>query len=383
LFALYAGAAIALAFQSGNAEFAGNPDSGKHKPLPVALLRLFTLVFAGFLAASCYLLIWNFNSLKLQRLIKEEMNRGSLKLPADKFLSEFPPVPDINVVGEPVAVQKARYLMNEKRYRETINILIADHSSPYDTRKELFISKAYFDLGKTDSAMIYASRVYEMKPRLFDNNVLMAVILEKDHKYNESAKLWSEFLSHTKNNGKAWAYAAGAYERSGDIRRAFSLIDSALMYVPSDTLVQKNHRSLFQRFKVEPYKEIYQNAVNEFKLKNYQKALSLFDSFIEKVPDYYAAYEMRAFCHFFTKSYQNSIHDINQIVKHGGTLKGNVVNLRGVNYQNLGKKAEACTDYEKAMKMGDKDGTNNYNKFCKVPASPKPKVVNNTPIRVF
>ncbi len=381
LFALYAGAAIALTFQPADGD--ANTDTGRNKSIPNVLLRLFTMFFAGFLVASCYLLIWNFNSLKLQRLIKEEMNRGTLKLPADKFLSEFPPVPDINVVGEPIAVQKARYLINEKRHRETIEMLMADQSSPYDTRKELFLSKAYFDLGKSDSAMIYARKVFEMKPRLFDNVVLMAVILEKEHKYAQSAELWSNFLTHTRNNGKAWAYAAGAYERSGDIKRAFSIIDSALLYVPSDTLVRRNHASLFQRFKVEPYKEIYSNAVNEFKQKNYQKALSLFTSFIEKVPDFYSAYEMRAFCHFFGKSYQSSIDDINQIVVHGGTLKGNVVNLRGVNYQNLGKKAEACADYEKAMKMGDRDGTNNYKKFCQAPVQSKPKVENTTPIRVF
>ncbi len=384
LFALYTGAAIALTFQTRKGGTEENRDSGSAKSLPSVLLHLFTLLFAALLAASCYLLVWNFNSLKLQRLIKEEMNRGTLKLPAEKFLSEFPPIPDINVVGEPIAVQKARYLINEKRYRETINLLKADQSSPYDTRKELFLSKAYFDLGKSDSAMIYARKVFEMKPRLFDNIVLMAVILEKEHKYEESAKLWNDFLSHTKNNGKAWAYAAGAYERSGDIKRAFSIIDSALLYVPSDTLVRRNHTALFQRFKVEPYKEIYSNAVNEFKLKNYQKALTLFNSFIEKVPDYYNAFEMRAFCHFFGKSYQNSIDDINQIEKYGGKLKGNVINLRGVNYQNLGKKAEACADYEKAMKLGDRDGTNNYKKFCQTLAQQsKPKVENTTPIRVF
>jgi Tfp pilus assembly protein PilF len=54
-----------------------------------------------------------------------------------------------------------------------------------------------------------------------------------------------------------------------------------------------------------------------------------------------------------------------------------------VNYQNLGKKTEACADYEKAMKMGDRDGGNNYKKFCQAPAQSKPKVENPTPIRLF
>lgn len=383
LFALYTGAAIAFSFKRDDREDIAGKNNGQNILAGKWMIRLFTVVLAAVLVASCYLLIWNFNSLKLQRLIKEEMNRGVLKLPASKFLSEFPPIPDINVVGEPIAVQKARYLLNEKRYKETVDLLKADNSSPFDMRKELFMSKAYNDMGQLDSAMVYARKVYAQKPRLFDNVVLMAVLYERQNKFKETAALWQSFLSHTKDNNRAWAYAAGSYDRSGNIGRAYAVIDSALLFMPNDTLIQKNHRGLFQRFKIEPYKELYQSAINEFKAKNYPKAMTLFDAFVEKVPDFYTAYEMRAFCYFFGKSYEKSIEDINNIVKYGGTLKGNIINLRGVNYQTLGKKAEACADYERAMKMGDKDGTSNYTKFCQTKSQTATQVTNTTPIKVF
>ena len=47
-----------------------------------------------------------------------------------------------------------------------------------------------------------------------------------------------------------------------------------------------------------------------------------------------------------------------------GIKRGNLLNLRGVNLQSLGKGQEACTYYKAAMQAGNKDGATNYKQFC-------------------
>jgi len=366
LFALYTGAAIALSFKKDFMEEDVSRKGGQKKLFPRSLIYFFTLLFAIALTASCYLLNWNFKSMKLQWLIENDLkyNRMS-RHSAEKFLTEFPSIPDLTYIGESIALQKARYLIVENRKQEAIELLKSDHSSPYDIMNESFISQAYSDLGEFDSAMVYARKVYVRKPLLFDNIALMASIFEQQNKYDEAEELWDDYLDHTKGNARAWNYAAVSSDQAGNLEKAYLLIDSAKYYFPNDTMILKNHSIISERYKTEPYKEIYQEAISEFNRKNFRKAAPLFTDFLEKVPDFTKAYELRAFCYYYNGSYQKCIEDIDSYVKYGGSLTGNLLNLRGVNYHHIGKKEEACADFEAAMNMGDKDGTNNYNSVCK------------------
>ena len=148
--------------------------------------RIWLVKLLVLLILSAYILMLNFQSLKLQRIIKDEMNTGKLTQSSDMFMNGFPWVPDINVVGEPIAAQKARYLINEKKYDKAIALLKKDHSSPYDTRPEYFIAMSYFNQGKLDSAYLYNQKVYEIKPNMFENLSMICGIFERTGRTKEA-----------------------------------------------------------------------------------------------------------------------------------------------------------------------------------------------------
>ena len=379
LFALFAGAGIALTQISGSQSKLPseeiNPDNGNAftrisgsyvqlvEKRGSVLSKIWGIKLAVLLLICGYVLILNFQSLKLQRIIKDEMNTGKLTQSSDLFVNGFPWIPDINVVGEPISAQKARYLINEKKYDKAISILKKDHSSPYDTRPEYFIAMAYFNQGKNDSALIYNQKVFQYKPRMFENLSMICAILERTGKSNEAIPILDNYLTQVKDNSKAWMMNTQFLNNLGDLKKAAACIDSAFKYLPSDTTIVKRREFQRSRMLIAPYADLFNRALGAYQTQKYDEAVVLLTEFINKEPKLPEVYEYRAFSYYFTRQYQASINDIDKMFGFG-MRRGNLLNLRGVNLQNMGKKDEACAFYKEAMQVGNKDGGTNYKQFC-------------------
>lgn len=374
LFALFAGSGIALTqfenkrtdespkstnaivrFESNLTNVLSEKGSVFQKIWGVKLLLL--LVFCS------YILILNYQSLRLQRIIKEEMNTGTLKQSSDMFINGFPWIPDINVVGEPISAQKARYLINEKKYDKAIALLKKDHASPYDTRPEYFIAMSYFNQEKYDSALIYNKKVQEIKPYMFENISMICAVLERTGKSNEAVPILENFLAKYKDNSKAWMMNTQFLNNLGEFKKAYNCIDSAYKYLPTDTTIVKRREFQRARALIQPHADLYNRAITSYTSKKYDEAIPLFTEFINKEPNLPEVYEYRAFCYYFTRRFQESVQDIDKMFSFG-VKRGNLLNLKGVNLQSLGKKDEACTYYKAAMQAGNKDGATNYKQFC-------------------
>lgn len=325
--------------------------------------RIWLVKLLVLLIFSAYVLTLNFQSLKLQRIIKDEMNTGKLTQSSDLFMNGFPWVPDINVVGEPIAAQKARYLINEKKYDKAIALLKKDHSSPYDTRPEYFIAMSYFNQGKLDSAYLYNQKVYEIKPNMFENLSMICGIFERTGRTKEAIPILEKYLENTKNNSKAWMLNTQFLNNTGDLKKAYACIDSAYKYLPADTTIVKQRDLLRARVLIVPHMDLYNRALASYQGQKYDEAVKLFSEFISKEPNLPQVYEYRAFSYYFTKQYQASANDIDKLFSFG-IKRANLLNLKGVNLQSLGKKDEACTFYKASMEAGSKDGATNYNRFC-------------------
>jgi len=380
LFALFAGAGIALSQMSGSANKQASAEatviqnenglarlSGSYLHLlekrGSVAYQILAVKFAVLLLICGYILILNFQSLKLQRIIKDEMNTGKLTQSSDMFVNGFPRIPDINVVGEPIAAQKARYLINEKKYDKAIALLKKDHSSPYDTRPEYFIAMAYFNQGKNDSAMLYNQKVFQYKPLMFENISMMCAILERTGKSNEAVPLLDDYLLKVKDNSKAWMMNTQFLNNIGELKKAYACIDSAYKYLPSDTTIVKRYEFQRSRLLIAPYADLFNRALGAYQTQRYSEAAQLLSEFIGKEPNLPEVYEYRAFSYYFTQQYQASINDIDKMFSFG-VKRGNLLNLRGVNLQNLGRRDEACEFYKAAMQAGNKDGGTNYTQFC-------------------
>jgi O-antigen ligase/tetratricopeptide (TPR) repeat protein len=324
---------------------------------PLALLA--TVI----LACSLYLLYLNFLSSKTQRIVYQEVISGKLKSSSTAIIPRFPWMPSLNSFAEPIKVSKARFLLNENKNQEAIDLLRTEDANPYDGRREYFMAMAFMNMKQPDSALHYAERMYSLKPGYLQNILLISQLLEQKKEYEKPAAYLEAYLQNDKMSSQAWVQATHVYDIMGNTDRAWELITEAKTYLPNDTMVEKQRKVLYTRKFVTPHNALYNKAVDYFNSKDYRAALSLFDQFISHVPDYVSARELRAYSLYFLKDYPACIEEINASL----TLAENIalVNLRGVCYYELQDLALACRDFEAAMKKGNADGKQNYESFCR------------------
>ena len=366
LFALYLG--MAVAFSSLYADESARPSkSNPTKKSGNNFFRLPMIIAYGLvLTISANILFLNFNSLKLQRIVKEDIGLGKFTHPASMFLDGFPAIPDLNVEGEPIAVQKAYYLMNEQRNDEAIALLKKDKSSPFDSRPEYFIAGAYYNQKKIDSSMAYSQKAYNIKPNYFRNISLLCELLQQKGLQKEGEAIVDKYLSKTKNNKEAWLYASSFYDKYGNIQKAASVIDTAANYFPTDSLILSQKATMSRKAIIMPYQALYDAASGAFIAKRYNEAARYYSELLTKEPGFIEARNYRAYCYYNIKEYTKSIQDLDFLISRGLTRSNlyNLYNMRGANYYILGNKDEACKNYKIAADMGDKDGLDNYAKVC-------------------
>jgi tetratricopeptide (TPR) repeat protein len=114
---------------------------------------------------------------------------------------------------------------------------------------------------------------------------------------------------------------------------------------------------------IAPYADLFNRALSAYQTQKYDQAALLLSEFISKEQNLPEVYEYRAFSYYFTRQFQASINDIDKLFSFG-LKRANLLNLRGVNLQSLGKKDEACEFYKAAMQAGNKDGETNYKQLC-------------------
>lgn len=363
LFALYVGTGIGLSPAGSlakNSYFGSGEGTTKNKRLTLTIIALFLI---GMLI-SAFVFYKNFVSLKLQRMLAEDMSKGTLTLSSEIFLNGFPAIPDLNVQGEPIAVHKARYLISEKRYREAISLLKADRSSPYDTRPEFFISTCYIQLGNIDSALYYYEKVFRQKPYFYTNTRSICSALQSQGRYAEAALLLGNYTQVMPVNQEAWVFRVDMLHNAGNDLMALSIADSALKYLPGDVKLLEQKRLLEESIRIKPYINRYQLALTAYNGKRYAESVKFFTDFISLEKEVASAFEYRAFCYYYLKDYTKSIDDINNALDLG-LNKAGLYNLRGVNQHMVGNDTAACADFQSAIGLGDKDAEANFNQFCK------------------
>jgi len=374
LFALFVGIGIALTqnnpenLTSAKSAKQTEPKQGRFLQVPEKRRKLVSntwqITLLVLILFSLYILILNFQSLKMQKIVSDEISTGKLSLSSERVEQNFPWIPDINIFGEPIPVQKARYLFSEKKYTQAIALLKKENPSPYDSRREYFMASAWLAMGKPDSAIIYNKLALQLKPYLLENIAMKGAICERTGKIQEIIPLLEKYLDRDKSNSKAWILICQYLEKSGDLKKAYAYSDSAFRYLPWEVSIIQNREYLNTRLLVYPYNDNYDKAVASYKAKDYETAIPLLSELIDKGVKLPRVFEYRAFCYYFTEQYQSSLQDIDHLFL-SGTRQPNLLNLRGIDLQKLGKQDEACSSFKEAMNAGDQEGAANFNRFCK------------------
>ncbi len=264
---------------------------------------------------------------------------------------------------EPVSVITSRYLINEGKYQDALNLMMNDHSNPYDTRREYFMGMAYLKSGNLDSAISYFYQVNRFKPKDLKNAQVLCNLLSQKGRSAEAIELLTPHLTTVPDTKPVWLQLASIYKKAGDYKNAQIIIDAALKYFGNQTDLIRFKNELNRESKIQPYANFFNKAASSNQKGNFADGLRFINEFIKHESDLAEAYEIRASSYFFLKDYKGSMHDIETAFKLG-LASGSLYNLRGMNWNELNRHEAACSDFENSKKLGDKNGAINYQRLC-------------------
>ena len=387
LFSIYVGTAVGLAvlyYRKNNKE---------EKKLPLTAIGFIGMVAAVVAVMNVVVERMYFDSSKMQRMVKEEQqNVRPTKSPAEYLIREYPRIPNLTAVAEPVDVEKARYLIDEQKFEEARKILRSIHYHPYDARPEYFMAVSYFMEPKknNDSIYKYAHKARMIKPNFFGSLNLETFALNNMGKEQESIKLLKQFLglekdttvvtpkwkntlkkfhidvdrealANKRTEAQAWNALAYLQEKNNLIADAKATLDSAYVYLPNNQDIVNNRIKLTSRLQVEQFTPLYVEAVNLYNNRRYPEAVKAFTKFLEKVPAHADAYRLRAYSYYNLQQYQKVIADINQMESLGNPIDPVLNNYRASCYYMIGDKNNAKVFFQKAASEGNADAQKNLN----------------------
>jgi len=303
LWAIFLGAAVAYTpeWKVRRGNFVPRPAS--RVPFFTSRVPLLPILLILVLLSSIYLLYLNYRSLRLQSLFKYELWQGELRAPSALFMTGFSAIPAVSVDGEPIAVIKARYLISESKLTAAIALLKSDQASPWESRREYFISLSYEKLSNTDSAIVYALQVFRLKPLYQPNLDKLIGMLENREDYEAAAGIIGDYLACYEAMGPAldsylvrWGDPRPTYvSRQADLKRKAAIRRMESFYIP---------------------------AQYEFNQKNYQAAVVNYTKIIEREPGITEAWEKRAWCYYYLNEPGKCLADIDTLAARGGVSKG-------------------------------------------------------------
>ena len=388
LFGIYVGIAVGLAVLY----FGKNSKERKLPTLAIGFIGAIAVVamVLGVIVERMY-----FDSSKIQRMVKEEQQGvRSPKSPADYLIRNYPRIPNLTAVAEPVDVEKARYLIDEQKFDEARKILSSIHYHPYDARPEYFMAVSYFmePEKKLDSIYKYAHKARMIKPNFYGSLNLETFALNNLGKEQESIKLLKQFLSLEKdsiqkeepkwkkrlksifhvdvdrdarlaNRGEVQAWNSLAYllEKNNQIAEARAVLDTAFVYLPTNQEIINNRNKIISRMQVEQFAPLYSEAMQLYLQQRYAEAIPVFTKFLEKVPAHIDGLKYRAISYYNTQQYQHAINDIAQMEQLGIAIDPVLNNYRASCYYMLGDRNNAKVFFQKAAAEGNADAQKNLN----------------------
>ena len=190
--------AIGLALLiSNHIKIKKNQKEGLPKPCLVTLLVLVVPVFI-LETTHCY------SSIMQKHRIKQHNGNKSITLTAEQWDRRTPKFPNIDESTHPRAVNIAERYANEKKYRQAIDVLLADNSNPYYSLREYRLANYYNRIQKADSAAYWAEKCIAMKPLCYSPVRILVSIAGKEGKRDKQLCLIDEYLKRYEKDPLAW-----------------------------------------------------------------------------------------------------------------------------------------------------------------------------------
>ena len=191
------------------------------KPVFLFLIVLIVPVFL-LETTHCYSSI-----MQKQRILQHNGNKN-ITLSAKQWDRRTPKFPNIDESTHPRAVNIAERYANEKRYREAIDLLLADKSNPYYSLRECRLASYYNRMEKADSAAYWAEKCIAMKPLCYSPVRVLVAVAGKKQNSEEQQKLIDDYIARYKAEPLAWEDKITIQMRLKKYDEALETCDKAL-----------------------------------------------------------------------------------------------------------------------------------------------------------
>ena len=233
LFALLVAAGIAYAPAKETFSFVPFTSETQNSNSGITLTRAFVTIYILILAGSSYVFTLYYKSQKMQTLMESDIVVGAFRRESKFLLANVPVIPTVSTLGiEPLVVTITRYMLMESKVQESIELLRPDRSSPWDSRREFNLAFAFDNLGIKDSALFYARKAVELRPRFYVNVNVLCNLLTKYSTKAEAIQVLQEYLAKEKFAKEPWLKLSALYRESGDTLKADNAISEAIKYLP-------------------------------------------------------------------------------------------------------------------------------------------------------
>ena len=324
---------------------------------------LFLIIMINFASFYPNYLLYNF--FKAIKITKQD--NKTLNLSYNEINSLLKDFPSIDETGTPVDDIKINYLIKENKFKMALKLIEASNKlNPYSLyanslRVDLHNKKMQFD-----SAVIYAKKVYDLKPnyQIFYERYIQGLSKMKD-----TANIVNAFDNLNTNtlNSQHFAVTFSCLLKAGyDKTKSYDYIKRGLLLFPAnETLLniqqdfnESNSKQeddlLEKKLQLKASKTINYSEIEAFYLKQYN---------LNKTN--YVTVENLGICYFQQKKYAKAIRYLKEVVDANVFQNGKAEYVIAICYSSLGNKIMSCDYAKKAYSKNYKDAQNFIQSSCR------------------
>lgn len=299
------------------------------------------------LLSLCFWLTYNiYKSAKQQSIYVYDFTKANPERNWSPETDEFPSIPNLAITSVPIDLIKSRYLIKAGRYEEAAaHIQKAKEANPNTPLIPFFSSLLEFQKGNLDSALNLAFASLKYRPAIKNNLNLVHKILSN---MPDSAKFHKGYEDALKIKNDDYLYAG--YINILKLKKSDS---NLVRKVIADA--SRNHPKSFN---------VHFEAANyEYDMGNYDASFSYCERLTEIMPNNGGAWQNMGLIRFRQRRYQEAIPYFDKAISLNAAGGASEL-LKGQCLEAMGKSAEACEWYSKAVSLGNQEAKGHQQRFC-------------------
>jgi tetratricopeptide (TPR) repeat protein len=308
-----------------------------------------------------------YKSLKGQMFLLQDFNSNQFNIPLTQIDNFVPEIPNITVTTIPINSVKARYYLNAKKYDKALSLVNSGtKANPFLYYSEILKSQIYREMGRLDSAKVYAKKAFFGLPNnaLHASTYINLVNLTRDKKALEDAFETLTFKDDI-NNWKNYLIIASGLYPPGD-KKLIDRAKKAVKLFPLNPEFQSLYRQIAVGVaEVNIASEYSTKGLEFFNEQDFINAAIQFEKALEVNPLDYTHFENAATANYMTGNVEKALNQINVVINDLNPLNGKCEYIKALIFIRMGDPIGACPLLATSRDSGFGQAEATFNQYCR------------------